>query len=136
VSTATANVTVVDAIPPVAVAQNVIVQLDANGNGSTTAALVNNGSSDACGIKSLALSKTAFTCSDIATNPNVVTLTVTDNNGNVSTVTATVTVKDNVAPVLTVPVNIVKLNDAGVCGAVVNIGQATATDNWCCYHNK
>ena len=129
VSTATANVTVVDAVPPVAVAQNVTVQLDASGNGSTTAALVNNGSSDACGIKSLALSKTAFTCSDIATNPNVVTLTVTDNNGNVSTATATVTVQDKVAPTLTVPVNIVKLNDPGVCGATVNIGQATATDN-------
>jgi ethanolamine utilization microcompartment shell protein EutS len=129
VSTATANVTVVDAIAPVAVAQNVTVQLDATGNGSTTAALVNNGSSDACGIKTLELSKTAFTCSDIATNPNVVTLTVTDNNGNVSTATATVTVEDKIAPILTVPVNIVKLNDQGVCGAVVNIGQATATDN-------
>jgi hypothetical protein len=129
VSTATANVTVVDAVAPVAIAQNVTVQLDATGNGSTTATLVNNGSNDACGIKSLALSKTAFTCSDIATNPNVVTLTVTDNNGNVSTATANVTVIDAVAPILTVPANIVKLNDPGVCGAVVNIGQATATDN-------
>lgn len=100
VSTATAKVTVVDAIAPVAIAQNVTVQLDASGNGSTTAVLVDNGSNDACGIQSLVLSKTAFSCSDIATNPNVVTLTVTDNNGNVSTVTATVTVKDEVAPVI------------------------------------
>ncbi|MDP2339260.1 MAG: PKD domain-containing protein, partial [Bacteroidota bacterium] len=43
--------------------------------------------------------------------------------------TATVTVQDNIAPGLTVPANIVQLNDAGVCGAVVNIGLATATDN-------
>ncbi|MBK9329266.1 MAG: hypothetical protein IPM95_08115 [Sphingobacteriales bacterium] len=40
--------------------QNVTVQLDNTGNGSTTAAAVDNGSSDACGI-SLALSKTTST---------------------------------------------------------------------------
>ena len=65
--------------------------------------LVDNGSSDACGIQTLALSKTDFTCDDIATNPNTVTLTVTDNNGNVSTANATVTVKDEVKPTFTRP---------------------------------
>ena len=129
VSTATANATVVDAVAPVAVAQNVTVQLDATGNGSTTAALVNNGSSDACGIKTLALSKTAFTCSDIATNPNVVTLTVTDNNGNVSTATANVTVVDAVAPVA-VAQNVTVLLDAtgngSTTAALVNNGSSDA----------
>jgi len=96
-----ATFTVLDKNKPVAIAQNVIVQLDITGNGSTTAALVNNGSSDACGIATLALSKTAFTCSDISTNPNLVTLTVTDKNGNVSTAIANVTVKDEVKPVIT-----------------------------------
>jgi hypothetical protein len=98
VSTATATVTVEDNIAPVASAQNVTVQLDADGNGSTTAALVNNGSSDACGIASLALSQTDFNCSH-AGAPYFVVLTVTDVNGNVSTATATVTVEDNIAPV-------------------------------------
>ena len=50
VSTCTATVTVQDNVPPVAVCQDVTVQLDAAGNGSVTAAQVNNGSSDACGI--------------------------------------------------------------------------------------
>ena len=68
-----------------------------------------------------------FDCSNVGANK--VTLTVTDVNGNVSTATAVVTVQDKIAPALIVPGNIVKLNDAGVCGAVVNIGQATATDN-------
>jgi hypothetical protein len=113
VSTAAATVTVQDHVAPVAIAQNVIVQLDASGNGSTTAVLVNNGSNDACGIKSLALSKTAFTCSDILTNPNLVTLTVTDNNNNVSTTTATVTVQDNVAPVAVAQNVIVQLDASG-----------------------
>jgi hypothetical protein len=92
-STCNATVTVVDDTVPTAIAQNVTVTLDATGNGTTTAALVNNDSNDACGIASLSLSKTAFTCADIATNPNSVTLTVTDNNTNVSTATANVTVQ-------------------------------------------
>ena len=66
VSTCTATVTVVDNTTPVAICQNVTVQLDATGNGSTTAVAVNNGSSDACGIASLVLSQTAFTCANIS----------------------------------------------------------------------
>ena len=86
-----------DNVAPVALCQDVTVQLDASGNGSTTAAAVDNGSNDACGIASLVLSKTTFNCSNVGANP--VTLTVTDVNGNVSTCGATVTVEDNVAPV-------------------------------------
>ena len=54
------------------------------------------GSSDASGIQFLSLDVSDFTCSDVGPNP--VILTVTDNNNNVSTCTATVTVEDNVAP--------------------------------------
>jgi hypothetical protein len=97
-STADATVTVGDNVAPVAIAQDVMVQLDATGNGSTTAAAVDNGSNDACGIASLTLSKTDFDCSEVGAN--TVTLTVTDNNGKVSSANATVTVEDNVAPVV------------------------------------
>jgi len=92
VSTATATVTVVDNIAPTAIAHNVIIYLDANGNASTTAAAVNNGSYDNCTISSLALSQTTFTCSNLGAN--TVTLTVTDQSNNSSTATATVTVLD------------------------------------------
>ncbi|MDN3633154.1 HYR domain-containing protein, partial [Neolewinella lacunae] len=78
-SSCTATVTVEDNVPPVAVCQDVTVQLDVSGNGSTTAAVVGNGSSDACGIASLALNVTDFTCANVG--PNEVTLTVTDVNG-------------------------------------------------------
>ena len=94
--TESATVTVEDNVNPVAIAQDVIVQLDADGNGSTTAEDVDNGSNDACGIKLLSISQSSFTCDDVG--PNTVTLTVTDNNDNVSTVDATVTVEDNVLP--------------------------------------
>jgi PKD repeat protein len=122
VSTTTATVTVEDHIAPVATAQNVTVQLNANGSGSTTASAVNNGSSDACGIKSMTLSKTSFNCSNIGDNE--VTLTVTDNNDNVSTTTATVTVEDNVAPVAKAQNVTVQLNANGNGSTT-----ATAVDN-------
>jgi len=127
VSSATAVVTVEDHVVPVAITQNIIIQLDASGQASITPVQIDNGSSDACGIASLVLDKLNFDCSNVGAN--TVTLTVTDIHGNVTTATATVTVQDNIAPGLTVPVNIIRLNDAGVCGAVVNIGQAVATDN-------
>lgn len=95
-STCTSTVTVQDNIDPTAICQDVTVQLDASGNGSITTADVDNGSSDACGIANISLSKTSFDCSEVGAN--TVTLTVTDNNGNVSTCTSTISVEDNIAP--------------------------------------
>ena len=87
-----------DNTPPVALCQDVTVSLDAMGNGSTTAEVVNNGSNDECGIKSLALSQTEFNCMDI---PSImVIVTVTDSNDNTATCTATLTVVDNIFPTL------------------------------------
>ncbi len=94
-----ATVTVEDNVAPVALCQDITVQLDANGNGSITATDVDNGSNDACGIANLAVAPTTFVCSDIGAN--TVTLTVTDNNGNSNTCTATATVEDNVPPTIT-----------------------------------
>ncbi len=82
-STCSANVTIEDNVAPIALCQNVTVQLDNTGNGSTTAAAVNNSSSDNCAIATLALSQTAFVCSEVGANTEV--LTVTDVNGNSTT---------------------------------------------------
>src|SRR5690606_37151640 len=97
ISTATAVVTVEDNVDPVAIAKDITVQLDASGAATITAGDIDNGSNDSCGIASLSLDVTEFGCDDVGAN--TVTLTVTDNNGNVSTATAIVTVEDNVAPV-------------------------------------
>ncbi|MFN0215921.1 MAG: HYR domain-containing protein, partial [Saprospiraceae bacterium] len=97
VSNCIGEVTVVDEIAATAVCQNVTVALSAAGTAGTTAAEVNNGSSDNCGVQSLALSQTAFNCGNLGSN--TVTLTVTDVNGNVSTCNATVTVQDLILPV-------------------------------------
>ncbi|MBK6281841.1 MAG: SprB repeat-containing protein [Draconibacterium sp.] len=92
-----AIVTIEDIENPAAVCQNITVQLDASGNATITAAQIDNGSYDNCGIPSLALDITSFDCTKLGTN--TVTLTVTDGNGNSHSCAAIVTVKDDVNPV-------------------------------------
>jgi len=92
-----ATVTVEDNIAPTAVCQDLTVQLDANGIGFITAAQVNNGSSDACGIATINVTPNTFDCNDVGIN--TVTLIVTDVNGNTSNCNATITVEDNVDPI-------------------------------------
>jgi hypothetical protein len=86
------KVTVADNQLPTVIVRNITIQLDATGNATITPADINNGSSDACGIQSMVLSKTTFTSADVLTSPNMVTLTVTDIHGNVASATASVTV--------------------------------------------
>ncbi len=95
-STCTAVVTVVDNVAPVAVCQNITVTLDELGFTSIAPADLDGGSSDACGIASLTIDVNEFTCDD--EGENEVTLTITDNNGNVSTCTAIVTVNGASGP--------------------------------------
>ncbi len=81
------------------------VSLDSDGNASITAAMIDNGSEATCdGLNvTLALSQTSFDCSDKG-NGNVVTVTVTDDQGNVSndpTCTTTITVVDEINPTIT-----------------------------------
>ncbi|MFN8295865.1 MAG: HYR domain-containing protein [Chitinophagales bacterium] len=126
-STCSAIVTVIDAVAPIAICQNVTVQLDNTGNGSTTAEAVDNGSNDACGIKTLALSQTAFVCSEVGENTEV--LTVTDNNNNTSVCSVTVTVQDNVAPVAVCQDVTVQLDNTGngsTTASSVNNGSSDA----------
>jgi HYR domain/Putative Ig domain len=91
------TVTVNDTEAPVAICQNVNVNLDASGNVSVTPAMINNNSTDNCGIATLTLDNSSFTCANVGVN-NVI-LTVTDIHNNSSTCTATVTVNDSTPPV-------------------------------------
>lgn len=84
------------AVAPTALCSNLTVQLNAAGNASITAADVNGGSTDNCGVASLSAAPTSFTCADVGANTS--TLTVTDASGNSSTCNANVTVEDNLAP--------------------------------------
>ncbi|MBK9451924.1 MAG: SprB repeat-containing protein [Bacteroidetes bacterium] len=92
-STCSAAVTVQDNIAPIALCQNLTINLGSSGSQAVLASSINNGSNDACGIATTTLNPNTFTCDDLGVNN--VTLTVTDVNGNSSTCAATVTVTND-----------------------------------------
>lgn len=92
----TAVVTVVDNAHPEAVCQNLTIYLNANGERSITAAQVDGGSADNCGVASLAVSQSDFDCGHLG--PNTVYLTASDGVGLTDVCTANVMVKDTVRP--------------------------------------
>ncbi|MCY1721139.1 HYR domain-containing protein [Prolixibacteraceae bacterium Z1-6] len=95
------RILVVDNIKPEPKCQNKTVSLGWSSPLVISASDIDNGSTDNCGIATISLSQTNFDCSHLGNN--IVTLTVTDTNGNDSTCTATVLVVDNVSPSFTVP---------------------------------
>ena len=86
-------------------------------NASTTAAAVDNGSTDNCAVNGLTLSQTTFTCSNAGAN--TVFLTVTDVMGNFSTCSAVVTV-------LGQAITATATTDTTACG--FNVSCANGTD--------
>lgn len=82
-----------DNTPPVALCQNITVSLNGNGMITVLPSQVDNGSNDACGPVTLALSPNTFDCDDLG--ENLVVLTVSDCSGNTSTCSAIVTVDDS-----------------------------------------
>lgn len=90
------TITVTDNEPPTMACQNITIQLDALGDATITAADVDGGSTDNCGIATSTVSPSTFDCSNVGDNP--VTLTVTDIHGNSNTCTAIVTVEDVTPP--------------------------------------
>ncbi|PQB05324.1 hypothetical protein BST85_10830 [Aureitalea marina] len=94
------NVTVNDTQAPDAVCQDITVELDAvTGMVMISPMDVDGGSSDNCSIDTMTLDIDTFDCSSIGAN--TVTLTVTDASGNSAQCSATVTIADNTAPMIT-----------------------------------
>lgn len=118
--------TAVDQVKPAVLTRNITVNLDKDGHATITPAQVDNGSYDDYGIAGMALRTSSFDCSNVG--PNEVTLTVTDNNGNIETGTLTVTVADATAPaVVTKNVSVTLRNGAATLSAAdVNNGSSDA----------
>ncbi|MEZ4961033.1 MAG: MopE-related protein [Saprospiraceae bacterium] len=127
VSTCISTVNVVDNVAPVAVCKPHTVYLNASGNASMTAADIDGGSGDACGIGSLSASKTSFACNNLGAN--TVTLTVTDNNGKTASCQATVTVADTIAPMALCKPATVYLDVAGQMNLAVTQVDGGSFDN-------
>ncbi len=93
------DVTVVDMEAPVAMCQDITVDLDDMGNATIVAADIDGGSTDNCtmsGALVLSASQTAFTCTDLGSN--MITLTVTDGAGLMHSCIANVLVQDVTPP--------------------------------------
>ena len=126
--TCTTEVTIADTVDPIAVCQNITVELDANGEATITAADVDNGSSDACGGPvTLNIFVTDFDCDDLGAN-NVL-MVVTDESDNSSSCTAVVTVVDLIDPTITCAADQTQNLDAGLCTAAVTVDAPTIGDN-------
>ncbi len=106
--THTVTLTVADNINPVAICQNITVDLAANGMVTVNAIQLNNGSTDNCGVTTYQirpdppagspwLPSLTYTCAD--QGPHPVQFRVLDGGGNNSTIcNATITVQDNLPP--------------------------------------
>ncbi|HEX2898192.1 MAG TPA: right-handed parallel beta-helix repeat-containing protein, partial [Bacteroidia bacterium] len=117
----------VDVTPPNAICQNVTVTLNAGGTGTTSAAAINNGSTDNCGIVSASVNPGSFTCANVGAN--TVTLILSDAAANTSSCTATVTVQDLLPPTAlcqNLTINLDPSGSATLSPAMVDIG---STDN-------
>ncbi|MBK8641095.1 MAG: M36 family metallopeptidase [Saprospiraceae bacterium] len=99
--TCTQIITVFDNTVPLVVCRNITVLLDETGNAVITPSQITQSISDNCTPTSslvVTASRTAFTCANIG--PNNVTLSTTDECGNVGTCLAVVTVADNLPPMI------------------------------------
>jgi hypothetical protein len=131
-ATCVQTVTVVDNQKPVMVCPaNVSLTTSANQcsaqvNVPTPSATDNCGTATVAGVRSDAQNMNAA----FAVGATTITWTATDAAGNTTTCTQTVTVADNVKPVITCPASQLNIpTAANTCSASLTITPATATDN-------
>lgn len=99
ISIVEATVTVADVIKPTALAKNITVYLDENGERKLYLEDVDNLSFDNCGIKTMSIFPNLLSCEDTKLTSVPVTLTVEDSSGNISTAIANVIVMDSISQV-------------------------------------
>ena len=128
-STSSMTVNVVDNTNPTLtlVSTPVVIALNASGQGSTSAAQLVANASDNCNIASITASPLTFACANLGAN--TITVVATDGSGNTTTQTISVTVVDNLSPVITVssvPVTVsLGTNGIGVVSAAQLVAQVT-----------
>ncbi|MFT4661620.1 MAG: gliding motility-associated-like protein, partial [Patiriisocius sp.] len=123
----TATVRVNSTIPPDAVCQDISISLNVDGDVSIIAADVDGGSTDPNGQVSLTITQEEFTCANIG--DNIVIMSAENTFGITTTCMATVSVVDDITPVLTCPTDKILPNDLEQCGAIVNYGPVSSEDN-------
>jgi hypothetical protein len=100
VSTCISQVEVLDVDDPILICQDATVSLDENGMAEVLPEyFISSDSFDNCGITITAVDVTDVTCADIGV-PITVTVFVSDDSGNIASCQATMTVVDDMGPVL------------------------------------
>ena len=123
---ASATVTVIDTTNPVAIAQNITLPLDANGQLVITPAQIDNGSYDNCDF-TLSVAPNSF--SSVNVGDNTVIFVIADASGNSHYTTATVTILDTIDPIVitqNITVNLDSNGSVSITPSQVNNG---STDN-------
>jgi hypothetical protein len=136
-SQCSANITILDSIAPVAsciVPGSLDVYLDASCFASLPATIFNSGSTDNCHISNASYSvggllNTTFTSANLATNPNSITLTVTDPSGNSTTCSTSVNVIDTIRPTVTCVTDTLQLSISGSASLLPSMILGTSIDN-------
>jgi len=95
------NVAPFDSIAPIATCQDITVYLDATGNVTIAASDIDGGSTDECGVPTLTVSQSSFSCLDMGVN--AVTLFASDVMGNIDSCLSNVTVMDTITPTIVCP---------------------------------
>ncbi len=127
-STCTFTVTIVDREAPVMTCPINVVQSTDRGQCAAVVRFTLPTATDNCAGVTVTSSIPSASVFQKGTTP--VTVTATDEAGNKTTCTFTVTVVDNELPVLnSCPANITQSTDPGQCAAAVSFALPTATDN-------
>ncbi len=120
-------ITVTENIPPMAICQNITVELDNDGLATITPAQIDNGSNDNCGIITLNISIDSFDCDDIGAN--TISLIVNDGSGNSAQCNGLVTIEDNTPSIVMTQDITVDLDGDGMIEITADMIQAGSTDN-------
>jgi len=124
-ATCSSNVTVTDNEAPAISCPAAITQTADAGDCGAIVSIGAATATDNCSVASI----TSDAPAHFIVGTTTVTWTATDIHGNSSSCTQDITVTDNEAPAISCPAAVVVGSDAGVCGARVDIGDASATDN-------
>lgn len=112
------DVVVTDDTKPTMIAQNIVKTL-VDGSAAITPDEINNGSWDNCGLASLTLSRTTFSCEDIG--EHIVTLVGVDFHGNENSTTAVITIEGEI-PQSDIAVTRTNQTYTGLPGNTIAIG--------------
>jgi len=116
-----------DDLDPVAICQSALVNLNSSGVVTILPQTIGGNSYDDCGISSLNLSQTDFSCSDVGTK--TVVLTVTDSSNHTATCQTNIVIQDVMLPVAACQNFTLSVNSGGEAYILPDFINDNSSDN-------